>query len=197
MSKFEPKSFLWNCATYRPTFLFTVPPIYQLLVQSPLVNDQFKHMIHAVSGAAPMGPDLVVRATKTLGCPVSQTWGLSETTGSVTISPWDEFEPDGSLSPLLPNIRLRIVDEDENDVEDGQEGEFIVQGPMVTKGYWKNEEATRSSFTADGAWFKTGDLGLRRNGRIFIIDRKKVSDYTSSIKVITDSFDGASGDDQV
>ncbi|CDM32998.1 hypothetical protein DTO013E5_5795 [Penicillium roqueforti] len=173
MSKFEPKSFLWNCATYRPTFLFTVPPIYQLLVQSPLVNDQFKHMIHAVSGAAPMGPDLVVRATKTLGCPVSQTWGLSETTGSVTISPWDEFESDGSLSPLLPNIRLRIVDEAENDVEDGQEGEFIVQGPMVTKGYWKNEEATRASFTADGAWFKTGDLGLRRNGRIFIIDRKK------------------------
>lgn len=127
-----------------------------------------------------MGPDLVIRASKALGCPISQTWGLSETTGSVTISPWDEFESDGSLSPLLPNIRMRIVDEAENDVEDGQEEEFIVQGPMITRGYWKNEEATRSSFTVDGEWFKTGDLGLRRNGKIFIIDRKKVSNDTSN-----------------
>ncbi|KGO43052.1 protein of unknown function DUF4009 [Penicillium expansum] len=173
MPKFELKSFLLYSATYRPTFLFT-----------------FDYMIYAVSGAAPMGPDLVIRASKALGCPISQTWGLSETTGSVTISPWDEFESDGSLSPLLPNIRMRIVDEAENDVEDGQEGEFIVQGPMITRGYWKNEEATRSSFTVDGEWFKTGDLGLRRNGKIFIIDRKKDMIKYKSLQVALAELEG-------
>lgn len=89
--------------------------------------------------------------------------------------PWDEHDDSGSVSPLLPNVRMRIVNDDENDVKEGEEGEFIMKGPMVAiNGYWDNPKSTRESFTKDG-WFKTGDVGLRKDNMFYIVDRKKVS----------------------
>ena len=120
-----------------------------------------------------MGAELQNLAEKRFGCQISQTWGLSETTGSVTAMPWDQKDDTGSVSPLLPNVRMRMVDDEENDVEKGQEGEFIMQGPMVTRGYWDNAVATKEAFTKDGAWFKTGDVGVCRDGKFYVVDRKK------------------------
>jgi acyl-CoA synthetase (AMP-forming)/AMP-acid ligase II len=119
-----------------------------------------------------MGAELMAQAEAKLGCPISQTWGLSETTGSVTAMPWDTHDASGSVSPLLANMRLRIVDDDEHDVPEGNEGEFLVKGPVITTGYWDNPAATRDSFTPDG-WFKTGDIGVYRDGKLYIVDRKK------------------------
>src|SRR5262249_48622860 len=141
MPKFDFPQFLQYCKQYRVTTFFTVPPIYLLIAKSPLVTDQFKHMQHAVSGAAPMGKELQMGAQKKLGCFVSQTWGLSETTGSVTLMKWDENDLTGSVSPIGPNLRLRLVDDDENDVPEGEEGELLAQGPVVTQGYFDNEKA--------------------------------------------------------
>jgi long-subunit acyl-CoA synthetase (AMP-forming) len=124
-------------------------------------------MIHTLSGAALMDAELAKQVEAKLHCTVSQTWGMSETTGSVTLSPWDTSVTDGSLSPLLANMRLRIVDYNEVDVAEGQVGEFLVSGPMVTPGYWKDGPTTREAFTSDGAWLRTGDLGYVRDGKIF------------------------------
>jgi 4-coumarate--CoA ligase len=164
--------FLEYNAKFKITNFFTVPPIYLLIAKSPLVKDQFRTLVHAITGAAPMGAELMAQAEAKLGCHISQTWGLSETTGSVTAMPWDEHDSSGSVSPLLANMRLRIVDDDENDVPEGSEGEFLVKGPVVTTGYWDNPQSTRESFTSDG-WFKTGDIGLYRDKKFYIVDRKK------------------------
>lgn len=173
MPKFDFPKFLEYTAKHKVTMFFTVPPIYLLIAKSPLVTNQFATVEHCITGAAPMGPELTALAEKKLGCHISQTWGLSETTGSVTVMPWDQHDTTGSVSPLMPNCRLRIVDDDEKDVEEGQEGEFIVKGPNVCKGYLDNEKATREAFTPDG-WFKTGDIGLKKDGMFYIVDRKKV-----------------------
>ena len=69
---------------------------------------------------------------------------------------------------------------DENDVIEGQEGELIVQSPVVSQGYFDNEKATNESFTADGLWFKTGDIGLVRDGMFYVVDRKKVCAFPFS-----------------
>lgn len=126
MPKFDFAKFLEYNKQFEIEFFFTVPPIYLLIAKSPLVTDQFRTLQHAITGAAPMGAELQALAERKLGCSISQTWGLSETTGSVTGMPWDEDDQTGSVSPLLPNVRMRVVDDDENDVEEGQEGEFIV-----------------------------------------------------------------------
>ena len=175
MPKFDFPKFLEYNRTFAITFFFSVPPIYLLIAKSPLVTDQFRSLGHAVAGAAPMGAELQGMAERRLGCQISQTWGLSETTGSVTLMPWDQKDETGSVSPLMPNVRMRIVDDEEVDVEEGMEGEFIMQGPMVTTGYWDNESATKEAFTRDGLWFKTGDVGICRDGKFYVVDRKKVS----------------------
>ena len=173
MPKFDFPKFLEYNKEHKITTFFTVPPIYLLVAKSPAVTDQFKTLVHAITGAAPMGKELMAQAEAKLGCSISQTWGLSETTGSVTAMPWDEHDDTGCVSPLLPNVRMKIVDDDENDVAEGEEGEFIMKGPMVTNGYWDNENSTRDTFTKDG-WFKTGDVGLVRDHKFYIVDRKKV-----------------------
>jgi 4-coumarate--CoA ligase len=64
------------------------------------------------------------------------------------------------------------VDEDDNDVEPGTPGELIVRGDIVTKGYYNNPKATNESFR--NGWFCSGDIAVERNGKFYIVDRKKV-----------------------
>ncbi|KAK4197676.1 hypothetical protein QBC40DRAFT_350852 [Triangularia verruculosa] len=186
MRVFDFPLFLQYTAKYKVTQFFSVPPVFLLIAKSPLVTDQFATVEHAVSGAAPMGKELQRAAKAKLGGGrlkkprLMQTWGLSETTGSVTILPFgSEFEDDesGSVSALVAGIEARIVGEDGKDVEVGEEGEIWVRGPMITKGYWNNEQANREGFADGGVgrerWFKTGDIAVYKGGLFYIVDRKK------------------------
>ncbi|KFX93069.1 hypothetical protein O988_07008 [Pseudogymnoascus sp. VKM F-3808] len=174
MPKFDFSKFLEYNKRYRVTFFFSVPPIYLLIAKSPTVTDQFENLEIAVSGAAPLGKELQYAASQKLGKGetfISQTWGLSETTGSVTAMPWGSNDDTGSVSPVLPNMQLRLVDDDGKDVGPGQRGEVLVKGPVVTKGYHNNVKVTNEAFV-DG-WFMTGDIAEIRNGLVYIVDRKK------------------------
>lgn len=73
----------------------------------------------------------------------------------------------------------RMVDENYHDVEPGQEGELLVRSPLVTQGYFNNPQATKDAFH-DG-WFCTGDIGILRHGKFYIVDRKKVG-FPSSLR---------------
>ncbi|KFY93207.1 hypothetical protein V500_03820 [Pseudogymnoascus sp. VKM F-4518 (FW-2643)] len=174
MPKFDFQNFLAYNKRYRITFFFSVPPIYLLIAKSPAVTDQFESLEIAVSGAAPLGKELQLAASQKLGKGktfISQTWGLSETTGSVTAMPWGRNDDTGSVSPVLPNMQLRLVDDDGKDVAPGQRGEVLVKGPVVTKGYHNSPKVTKEAFV-DG-WFLTGDVAEIRNDLVYIVDRKK------------------------
>lgn len=208
MPKFDWQGFLDYNKKYRITFFFSVPPIYLLIAKSPAVKDQFDALEVAISGAAPLGKELQIAASAKLGKGktfISQTWGLSETTGSVTAMPWDQQDDTGSVSPVLPNMSLRydiqgssichisrpnfkalrIVDDDGKDVEPEQRGEVLVKGPVVTKGYHNNPKATEEAFV-DG-WFCTGDIAEIRNGLVYVVDRKKVLRLTSLSRMHTNA----------
>ncbi|KAF2840276.1 acetyl-CoA synthetase-like protein [Patellaria atrata CBS 101060] len=175
MPKFDFLKFLEYCKKFKVTSFFTVPPIYLLIAKSPLVTDQFDTLETAISGAAPLGKDLQHAASKKLGkgkCSISQTWGLSESTGSATFMPHGESDDTGSVSKLIPNTQARIVDENDNDVTPGEPGEIWLKSPVVTNGYYNNPAANAEAFSRDG-WFKTGDIGAFRNGLFYILDRKK------------------------
>jgi 4-coumarate--CoA ligase len=81
--------------------------------------------------------------------------------------------PPGSVGSLIANCYARIVDDNEKDVEPGEPGELWVKGPVITKGYWKNDKANKDAFRGD--WFCTGDIAVFRDGYFFIVDRKKAS----------------------
>ncbi|KAH8895806.1 acetyl-CoA synthetase-like protein [Thozetella sp. PMI_491] len=174
MPRFDFAKFLEYNKKYAITFFFSVPPIYLLIAKSPQVTDQFDNLELAVSGAAPLGKELQLAAQKRLGkgnVQLSQTWGLSETTGSITVLPRHLTDETGSVSSLISNATARIVDEEGKDVQPGQPGELWVKGPVVTKGYFRNDKANKESFV-DG-WFCTGDIGYFKDGKLYIIDRKK------------------------
>ncbi|RFU32015.1 hypothetical protein B7463_g4324, partial [Scytalidium lignicola] len=174
MPKFDFVKFLEYNKKYRITSFFTVPPIYLLIAKMDIVKDHFDSLEIAVSGAAPLGKELQYAASKRLGKGkvfISQTWGLSETTGSVTAQPWGTSDDTGSVSPLLPNMSIKLVDDDGNEVEEGKPGEVLVKGPVVTKGYYNNPQATKESFV-DG-WLCTGDIAVWKNGLPYVVDRKK------------------------
>ncbi|KAI1815459.1 acetyl-CoA synthetase-like protein [Poronia punctata] len=180
MQRFDFPKFCEYVKKYKVTTMFTVPPIFLLIAKSPLVKDHLDTWDEAISGAAPMGQDLQIEAGKKIGkgrTKLRQTWGLSETTGSITVTPIEHVQtaPAGSVGSLVASCYARLVDEQGKDVEPGKgkakAGEIWVKGPVVTKGYWKNEKANEDSFV-DG-WFCTGDIAVFQDGYFFIVDRKK------------------------
>lgn len=90
-----------------------------------------------------------------------------------------------SEEKLTIHLSTRLVDENDNDVKEGQPGEALLKGPMVTKGYHNNPEANKSSFTADG-WFRTGDILKMEGDVLYMVDRKKASlDFSTSRRSMT------------
>ncbi len=105
-------------------------------------------------------------------------WGMSETCSGTTyferfrldtISDQDTFV---SVGRPIPGISLRIVDSTGSLVEEGVTGSLQVAGPVVTRGYYRNEKATKDAFTPDG-WFKTGDLAFLCGEELTIAGREK------------------------
>lgn len=110
MPKFSFPEFLAYFKKYKVTHFFTVPPIYLLIAKHPLVTDQFDSVEYAVSGAAPLGKELQHAASQKLGKGkvwISQTWGLSETTGSATVMRYGDRDETGSVSSLVANVYAR------------------------------------------------------------------------------------------
>jgi 4-coumarate--CoA ligase len=175
MRKYEWHAMLKYVKELQITAFYTVPSIYLRIAKSPDVKDHFKTVINATTGAAPMDADLQQAANSRLGDGaqtfIGQTWGLSETTGAVTMMPRGYSDVTGSISPILPSVELRMVDDDFNDVEPGQQGEMLIRSPLVTNGYYNNPQATKDAFHND--WFCTGDIGVQRDGKFYIVDRKK------------------------
>lgn len=178
MSKYHWKDLLRYLKQYKITSFYTVPSIWLRISKSPEISDHLRYVEAAATGAAPMDGTLQLSASARLGtepgeASIGQTWGLSETTGAVTAVPKGESDTTGSIGSILPSVELRMVDEHFRDVEEDAEGELLVRSPLVSNGYYKNEQATKASFHED--WFCTGDIAVRRNGKFYIVDRKKAS----------------------
>lgn len=174
MPKYELNLFLKYNKQYRTTYQFTVPPIWLQVAKSLLVTDHFDSVEVAVTGAAPMGPQMQEEASAKIGRGqtfIGQTWGTTETCGSITAQRWDQTDRTGSVGSLIANMRARIVDDDDRDVQPGEPGEVLLNGPGLTRGYHNNPEANKGAFL-DG-WYRTGDIGLCKDDKIYIVDRKK------------------------
>lgn len=121
-------------------------------------------------GSAPVPAEVLKKFEETFGVLVIEGYGLSESTCRSTFNPPDENRRPGSCGMPIGN-EMKIVDENDEDVADGELGEIVLRGPNIFKGYFKSPEATEKAFA--GGWFHTGDIGYRdTDGFFYIADRK-------------------------
>ncbi len=175
MPRFDLEQYLAIAEEHKATRLFVVPPIALALAKHPAVEGRDLSSVEIImSGAAPLGPDLVEQLKERSGAKVIQGYGLTETSPVThTLFPEAENKP-GSIGPPLIGTEVRVIDpETGEDVADGERGELWIRGPQVMKGYLGNEEATAATIDADG-WLHTGDVGVRdEDGYFEIVDRLK------------------------
>jgi acyl-CoA synthetase (AMP-forming)/AMP-acid ligase II len=177
---YSPDAFCRAIERYKISFAPIVPPIVVSLLSNPALEKyDLRSLKGLVSGAAPLGNDLIHRFKQRLAglgvnCEITQGYGLTETSPlCIIIAPQDAERKIGTCGQLLPNLEARIVDPDGCDVEEGQPGELWVRGPNIMKGYWKNKAATNNALTED-RWFKTGDVVVRDSeGFYTVVDRVK------------------------
>jgi len=124
----------------------------------------------AMCGSAPVPAEVLRRFEETFKCLVIEGYGLSESTCRSTFNPPDQRRRAGSCGLSIGN-EMRVVDDDDREVADGELGEIVLRGENVLKGYYKNDSANVSAFR--NGWFHTGDIGYRdADGFYYIVDRK-------------------------
>ncbi|KAK4986478.1 putative NRPS-like protein biosynthetic cluster [Elasticomyces elasticus] len=174
-----------NCAP------FTLVRIFKTTGQG--LEYDFSHLKSITAIGAPSSQSSLDGAREFLiangadaGVRVERALGITE--AAALVSTWHLADPpecaEACQGRLEPNIEAVIMafngsDDDDNEHDDmretglGEPGELWLRGPSFIHGYYKNDEATRAAFTADG-WFKTGDVGyFREDGKLFLVDRKK------------------------
>ncbi|WP_249123854.1 class I adenylate-forming enzyme family protein [Saccharopolyspora erythraea] len=165
------------------TVLFAVPAVYERLVAEVPGALGAPSLRLAVSGSAPLSPDLAGRIAAVMGEPPLERYGSTES-GLDVSNPLDGPRVPGTVGLPLPGVELRIGTDSGDPVEDGTEGEILLRGPQVFSGYWKLPDATAEAFHS-GGWFRTGDLGRidAGTGYLRITGRKKELVITGGLNV--------------
>ncbi len=128
------------------------------------------HLRFAMCGSAPVPAEVLKNFEETFNCLVIEGYGLSESTCRSTFNPPNENRRIGSCGKPIGN-EMKIFDENDNEVANGELGEIVLRGENIFKGYFKNAEATAKAF--QNGWFHTGDIGYRdADGFFYIADRK-------------------------
>ena len=164
-----------------------VPTMLKRLMDRPAFKDYDLSSLRVITyGAAPMPLEVIKKAIVEFpNTRFINAFGQTETASTITMLPPDahdihEGDPDyeqkmkrlGSIGKPLPDVEVRIVNEEGNDVSLGENGEIVARGDRLMKGYWNREEATKE--TLRGGWLYTGDLGYWDDeGFIFLSGRAK------------------------
>ncbi len=182
----DPGRIFADIPGYGVTAAFLVPALLQVLPMIPGASDvDYSSLEHILYGASPITEEALVGAMSLVKCPMSQLYGLTETTGGVTCLLPEDHDPGGERARLLRSagkpvtgVELRIVGSEGEALPDGEVGEIWVRTAQNMKGYWKNPEATAAAFPEGRdengmGWFATGDAGYMDDGFLFIHDRVK------------------------
>ncbi|MCS6930042.1 MAG: long-chain fatty acid--CoA ligase [Saprospiraceae bacterium] len=190
LKKFDPGVVLRLLEAEACTIFMGVPTMLKMLADHPdFERADLSQLFYIIVGGEPM-PIPLIEKWHAKGVFIRQGYGMTEVGPNLTsLHQRDAVRKKGSIGRPNFYVEIRIVDEHGNDLPPNQPGELLLRGPMVTPGYWRNPEATRSAFffgedtrsSADaglpstrGAWFRTGDLVRQdEEGYLFVVDRLK------------------------
>jgi malonyl-CoA/methylmalonyl-CoA synthetase len=181
----------------RATVFMGVPTYYvRLLAERQFGRGTCASMRLFVSGSAPLLPETFNEFRSRTGHTILERYGMTET-GMNTSNPYAGERRGGTVGFALPGIEVRVVDDADRALPNGQVGHIQVRGPNVMQGYWRLEEKNKDEFTAD-RFFRTGDVGCYDDqGYLSIVGRAKdlvisggYNVYPKEIELLLDELPG-------
>jgi acyl-CoA synthetase (AMP-forming)/AMP-acid ligase II len=187
MKQFEVKDWLESVERERATRAMLVPTMLKWVIDDPDFKKYDLKSLQVITyGAAPMPFEVIKKAIQEMPwVRFINAFGQTETASTITtLGPEDhvlegnEEEIEKKLKRLassigkpLPDVEVRIIDEEGNPVPPLQVGEILAKGPRIMTGYWKDEEKTAKAITKDG-WLRTGDMGwMDEEGYVYLAGR--------------------------
>jgi long-chain acyl-CoA synthetase len=152
-----------------------------LLATPKCATTDFSSLRYLAYGASPISENVLVAALSAFRCKFVQLYGLTETTGAITLLRPEEHEPAGphperlaSCGVPFSQVELKVVDLVTGEaLPTGEPGELLTRSAQNMKGYWHNPEATASTISDDG-WLRTGDVAyIDAHGFVYLYDRVK------------------------
>ncbi|MFX0134420.1 MAG: AMP-binding protein [Candidatus Hodarchaeota archaeon] len=173
-------SILESIEVYKVEAFSGVPTMYIMMANHPdFKKRDLSSLENVITAGAALAPAVAKIWQDTTGVEVRQGYGLTECSPSTHLQPqsWSKWVPDSIGLPIL-DTDVKIVDPVTlEELEPGQDGELLIRGPQVMKGYWKNPEANKRVLIKDKEgkiWLRTGDIGrMDENGYFYISGRTK------------------------
>ncbi|KAK2786472.1 hypothetical protein FQN53_006628 [Emmonsiellopsis sp. PD_33] len=170
--RFSASTFWTDFITHKANWYTAVPTIHQILLKSPHPNP-IPEIRFIRSCSSPLSPKVFHELEKAFNAPVLEAYAMTEAAHQMTSNPI----PPGKRQPgsvgIGQGVEVKILDQNENELPQGSEGEICIRGENVTKGYLNNPAANKSSFTKAG-FFRTGDQGKKdKDGYVIITGRIK------------------------
>ena len=172
--KYEPGTTLQALEEYPITTFFAPPTAYRMLVLEDLESFRPKALRHCMGAGEPVNPEVIDAWREGTGYHIWEAYGQTETTLCAATFPGMEHRP-GSMGVAAPDYYMAVVDDDGNELPDGEEGEIAIRTtpdrPIgLFPGYWRNQEANENCFRGD--WYYTGDRATRdADGYFWFIGR--------------------------
>jgi len=176
-SQFVPDEAVRIMAREGVTYTTLAPAMIQACLAAPSFRDAAPTALRMiVYGGSPIAESVLREARERMGCAFAQCYGLTETTGPVTLLTPEDHAPGAqrllSCGRAADGIEIAVIDTDGAPLPAGETGEIVVRGDIVMSGYADDPEATAQTIRA--GWLKTGDAGyLDEAGYLFIRDRVK------------------------
>lgn len=182
MQQVVPTEIVEAIQNHRVTHGFFVPTVVQMLLEVPGVSGMDMSSINRiVYGGAPIGEAVLKRAIAVLGCGFMNTYGMTETAGTVIMMAPEDHDPGGPLAhrlrscgrPMPWNEFALVNPATGQSVAVGEVGEIRIRSEAIMLGYWNNPAETAKTITPDG-WMCTGDAAYQdADGYVYIHDRFK------------------------
>ena len=180
MPQFQLEPTLKVIQKEKPSLFPGVPRLYIAINEDPATRKYDLRSVKAcLSGAAPLPLAVAEKFASITGASVAEGYGLTETSPITHANPIEGRRKEGSIGLPIPDTDCRIVDLDDwtKPVAPGEEGELIIAGPQVMKGYFNRPDETAGMIKADAdgrRWLLTGDIAtMDDEGYFRIVDRKK------------------------
>ncbi len=173
LPRFDPGEALETIQRDRVTHFQGVPTMYGALLHHPDREQLDTSTLRScVTGGASMPVEVLRGFEEAFGCIVLEGYGLSETSPVSCSNHPDRERKPGSIGTPIEGVEMRVVDEDDNPVPQGEIGEIVIRGHNIMKGYWQRPDATAEAMR--GGWFHSGDMArVDTDGYFYIVDRKK------------------------